>query len=226
MNTHRGSGQAHELEREVLRFNLEPLANLDQSWLEAVSCKDVFLLLRDTPDAWPWLSQHLLNDSGLANSYWEEFSPQRARLALLPRDTIQVIFLYVGLTVRGPEFRSQIAGETLKELRDEIGAEALEFVFRTAPLLGTPPSFALEVDTNTPLRSELILLGALYCAYRAAAKSDAYLKRLALKLPKEIADDFFVLARSSEAQSTDEQVPPLVMRVIREVAPRCLHLLD
>ena len=71
-----------------------------------------------------------------------------------------------------------------------------------------------------------ILLGALYSCHGPSLKDDAYIKRLVLKLPRSIAEEFCVRAQQPQWRNAEPDTPAFVMRVIKEAAPQCLPLFN
>lgn len=218
--------QVDRFAAETLRFNLEPLSDIDDSWTEVLPFEDLYRAGLAIPAATPWLSRYVLDEQEVATRYWCDFSVQRARLALMDRETLQGVCLYVGLALKGPEIRNQVDGAFVKNLRSAVGPEAVDFVFRTAPLLGEPPSVLIKQDDKVDLRAAYILLGALYSTYGPALKDDAYVKRLVLKLPQSIAEAFYIQSHQPQWRNADPETPAFVMRIIKEAAPQCLPLFN
>lgn len=211
------------LVERTLSFNLMPLYELDQSWLESVPHVQICLMASEIVDAEQWLSRYLLDAFDLTDRYWCDFSAPRARLALLDRRTLQDICIHIGLVLRGDELRAEVNGATLKKLRDGIGAEAMDFAFKTAPLIGAPPKFALRHYTND-MFLDVMLLGAAYAIHLKAASDSAYATRFFLKLPRRLSELLQDFIENSSINESSDELPPLTRRVIKEVAPQWLPL--
>lgn len=211
------------LAERTLSFNLMPLYELDQSWLESVPHVQTCLMASEIVDAEQWLSRYLLDAFDLTDRYWCDFSAPRARLALLDRRALQDICIHIGLVLRGDELRAEVNGATLKKLRDGIGAEAMDFAFKTAPLIGSPPKFALRHYTNDMLL-DVMLLGAAYTIHLKAASDSAYATRFFLRLPRSLSKLLQDFIENPNNNESSDGLPPLTRRVIKEVAPQWLPL--
>ena len=211
------------LTERTLSFNLMPLYELDESWLESVPHAQTCLFANETIDAEQWLSQYLLDTFDLTSKYWWDFSAPRARLALLDRHTLQDVCIHIGLVLRGDELRAEVNGATIKKLREGIGKRAMDFAFKTAPLIGTPPKFVLRHRADDALL-DLMLLGAAYAIHVKAAADSAYATRFLLRLPYRLSTHLEQYIKDPESHESSDTLPPITRRVMKEVAPQWLPL--
>jgi hypothetical protein len=213
------------IKERIVGFNLMPFRDLDESWLDAVPHGHVYRHLNYTPEGERWFSQHLLETFNLKGRYWEDFSAPRTRLALLDKRALQDIFLFVGLVLHGPALRAEVSGVRLKRLRAAIGAKAMEFTFKTAPLLGEPPAISLDRESDDD-RLSVMLAGAAYSVHGRIAADSAYGARFAFRLPQSLAKRLEEFAKQSTRKETDDALPALTRRVMKEVAPSWLPLFN
>lgn len=209
---------------KAVAFNLSPLKDLDESWLQTIPNGRLLPHLRGAA-AERWVSRHLLDAFDLAGRYWEDFSAPRARLALLDRQTLQAVLFHVGLVLRGGEIRGELNGARVKQLRAEIGAAAMDFVVKVAPLYGAVPELAYEPELADP-RARLMLIGAAYSVHRTAAADAAYIMRLAFKLPNGLCDGLLKLANAHSSDDAGDSLPRVTRRVIKDLVPQWLALFD
>ena len=225
MNDPAAHSQPSLLAEKALSFNLMPCAGLDGTWLDAAQHGRLCHAAAASPDAEPKLGQYLLDTFEIADRYWCDFSAPRTRLALLDRHILQKVCMHTGLVLRGPEIRAELNGAVIKELRDAVGAEAIDFVFKTAPLIGAPPEFIFDADTGD-IRLDLIALGAAYAVHPEAANDNAYTARLLFKLPQKLSKAFHACLRTGDVFERTDTLPPITRRVIKEVAPQWLPLFN
>ena len=213
------------LAERTLCFNLMPLRDLDESWLDVAGYAEMFRMATDVANAERWLSRYLIDTFGLADRYWFDFSAPRARLALLDRRALQDVCIHVGLVLRGPELRAEVNGVAMKRLRQDLGAEALDFAFKTAPLIGAPEDFSLNAGVGD-VRLDLMACGAAYAVHVKAAVDAAYARRFFLKFPQALSTPLQGHIEKSYNEEDDEVLSPLTRRVMKEVAPQWLPLFN
>lgn len=217
--------QASLLAERALSFNLMPCVELDDTWLEAMPNGELYRTIGKSSYAEPQLAQYLLDTFQIAGRYWSDFSAPRTRLALLERHTLQKVCMHIGLALRGPEIRAEVNGAAIKELRDAVGADAIDFVFKTAPLIGATPEFVFDAGAND-IRLDLIALGAAYAIHQEAAGDSAYTTRLLFKLPQKLSKAFHGYLETADVYEKTNALPPITRRVIKEVAPQWLPLFN
>ncbi len=213
----------------AVSFNLSPLKDLDESWLQTLPNGNLVPHLRGAA-AERWVSRHLLDAFDLSGRYWEDFSAPRARLALLDRAALQTVLFHVGLVLRAGEFRNLLDGARVKALRDEVGPAAYDFAVKTAPLYGATPAFDYEPEPNTGMRERLLLTGALHSLHRGAAADPAYITRVAFKLPVSLCRCLMkavsALPPETSWPAPGDTLPHLTRRIVKDMAPQWLTLFD
>ncbi|MEM9618007.1 MAG: SctK family type III secretion system sorting platform protein [Pseudomonadota bacterium] len=219
------NSQTRLLAEKTLSFNLMPCVELDDTWLETPSHSQLYRVVRESSDAEPWLAQYLFDTFDIADRYWCDFSAPNTRLALLDRRTLQKVCLHIGLVLRGPEIRAEVNGTAIKKLRSAVGAEAMDFVFRTAPLIGVPPDFAFDAGVDD-IRLDLIALGAAYAIRHEAARESAYITRFLFKLPREVSKILQDYSQTSDIHEKTDALSAITRRVIKEAAPQWLPLFN
>lgn len=225
MNDFAETSHAPFLAERTLSFNLMPCLEMDETWLAFFSHGQVCSAIGDNPDAESQIAQYLLDTFNLTNQYWCEFSAPRMRVALLDRYTLQKVCLYVGLVLRGAELRAEVSRAALERLRRDIGGEAMDFLFKTAPLIGAPRALAVNMGADDT-RLDLMALGASYSIHYAAADDNAYTKRFLMRLPQKSADAFQRYLESVDPDEKSDALPPVTRRVIKEAAPQWLALFN
>ncbi|MEM8985357.1 MAG: SctK family type III secretion system sorting platform protein [Pseudomonadota bacterium] len=213
------------LAEKTLSFNLMPCVELDDSWLEAMPQGLGPRIMEENSHVAPQVGQYLLDTFEIADRYWSDFSASRNRLALLDCYTLQKVCMHIGLVLQGSKIRAEVNGAAIKRLRDAVGAEAVNFVFKTAPLIGETPEFYFHTDIND-IRLNLIALGVAYTIHQNAAGDSAYTTRLLFKLPKKLSKDLHRHLQTADGHKADDAMPRITRRVIKEVAPQWLPLFN
>lgn len=208
-------------------FNLDPLSQMDGSWLAAHggARSELMETLSDSPDARPKLARYLLDHHKLTGTWWTDFSSPRSRIALLDRDVLQTVLLRTGLLVKGNEIRRDLDGARRRSTRAGIGDEDMDFVLRTAPLLGRPKPIDYECDHTDP-RHRFMAFGLAASLDRGLLKESAYRVRLALRLPKQLAETLSDLADTDRSPGGSRRLSALTRRVVKDLAPPWLTLFD
>ncbi|MEM9763362.1 MAG: SctK family type III secretion system sorting platform protein [Pseudomonadota bacterium] len=211
--------------RLALDFNLAPLVEMDPSWVEVLGVGAAYSTLSSCRQSKPWLAQHLLDTMQVSDVFWTDFSRPRARLALLDGATLQRVLLYVGVCLRHDELRGELDGAVISRIRASIGEDAFEFAIGGAPLIAAGAHFERSVTLTEP-RLHFMVTGAAYAIDPRAARVPAYLQRLSLRLPKSVADGFSRALATSGPCDSDAALPPLVRRIVTEIAEPWLPFFD
>jgi YOP proteins translocation protein K (YscK) len=209
----------------AVAFNLSPLKDLDESWLQTLPNGGLVPHLRGAA-AERWVSRYLLDAFDLGGRYWDDFSAPRTRLALMDRASLQSVLFHVGLALKSDAFRNLLDGARIKALRDEIGPEAYDFAVKAAPLYGAPPTFDYEPPALPDTPARLMLTGAAFSLHGAAAADAAYITRFAFKLPAALCDGLSKVAGARSAAEEGDALPRLTRRIIKDRVPRWLSLFD
>ncbi len=199
-------------------FNLAPATYIHDSWLETLPHGELVGILKREPDALASVSQFLLDALHLRDGYFCDFAEPRSRLALLDSAVLEKMFLYAGLALRSEEIRGEIDGVRLGRLREALGASALEFAVKRAPLLGKLPLFDYEPAASN-LRVRLTLIGAMYALSPAHWNDPAYSRRVILKLPRGLSEELQSTLPEHPRGDPGPELPGLARRLIREFAP-------
>ena len=208
-------------------FNLDPLSQMDSSWLTDHGNAGAKLLesLGHSRDARPKLARYLLDHHMLTGTWWTDFSSPRSRIAVLERDLLQTVLLRTGLLVKGDEIRRDLDGARRRATRSGIGDEDMDFVLRTAPLLGRPQPIDYECDNADP-RHRFMAFGLAASVDRGLLKESAYRVRLALRLPKQLAEVLSDLADAGGSPGGTQRLSKLTKRILKDLAPSWLTLFD
>ena len=208
-------------------FNFDLLSHMDRSWLAEHGEAGAELLesLASNRDARPKLARGLLDHHKLTGAWWTDFSSPRSRIALLERDVLQTVLLRTGLLVKGDEVRRDLDGARRRATRSRIGDEDMDFVLRTAPLLGRPEPIDYECD-HTDLRHRFMAFGLAASVGRGLLKESAYRVRLALRLPKQLAEVLSDLADAGGSPGGTQRLSALTKRILKDLAPPWLTLFD
>lgn len=207
-------------------FNFDPLSQMDRSWLaeHGEAGSELLESLASNRDARPKLARRLLDHHKLTGAWWTDFSSALSRIALLERDVLQTVLLRAGLVVKGDEIRRDLDGGRRRATRSRIGDEDMDFALRTAPLLGRPKPIGYACDHADP-RHRFMAFGLAASVDRRLLKESAYRVRLALRLPKQLADVLSDLADTGSPGGT-QRPGALTKRILKDLAPPWLTLFD
>ena len=208
-------------------FNFDPLSQIDSSWLTDHGNAGAKLLesLVHRSDARPKLARYMLDHHMLTGTWWTDFSSPRSRIALLDRDVLQTALLRTGLVLKGDEIRRDLDGAKRRTMRAEIGDENMDFVLRTAPLLGRPEPIDYEGEHLDP-RHRLMAFGLAASVDRALLEKNAYRVRLSLRLPKQLAAPLSDLAEADRSLGVSPSLSELTRRILKDFAAPWLTLFD
>jgi len=203
----------------ALVLNFCPAVYVEDSWLDEIPHGLLVRRLRTEPLAGPYLSRFLREALELNSAYCDDFSDPMARLALLDGDSLQRLFLYLGLTLRSAELRTEIRGAQVNRLKRALGDRVYAFALRRAPFLGSLPDFPFEPGSTDPAE-RFAQIGLQYCWGRFAVLGAGLVRRLFLKLPRDWSAGLSARAGFGTALATPPELPPLVRKLVKEVLPR------
>jgi type III secretion protein K len=180
---------AIDLVRLVMRFNLQPEADLHPSWLPANWPVPHRLPARMGPGARAVLAQVLFRRQMLPASADYNFDSRVKRLALLDSASLRRLAAYVGFGVHLPLFKQRSApGPQLRRQARRLDADGADFVRDRMPQLtelkmdlGTVQQRPASAGRLVTDRGYRLLLGA------SAAEGDEVLRRIQRKLPRRIS---------------------------------------
>jgi len=178
-----------DLVRLVMRFNLQPEADLHPSWLPADWPAPHRLPARMGPAGRAVLAELLRRRHLLATGADYNFDSRVKRLALLDSPSLRRLAAYVGWGVHLPLFKLRSApGPQLRRQARRLDADSVDFVRDRMPqltelkmdlsMLQLRPAAAGRLVTDRGYR---LLLGA------CAPEGDAVLRRIQRKLPRRIS---------------------------------------
>ena len=208
-------------------FNLDPLSQIDRSWLTDHGSAGTKLLERlvHSREARPKLARYMLDHHMLTGTWWTDFSLPCSRIALLDRDVLQTALLRTGLVLKGDEIRRDLDGTNRRTMRDEIGDENMDFVLRTAPLFGRPEPVDYEGE-HVDRRHRLMAFGLAASVDRTLLEESAYRVRLSLRLPKQLAATLSDLAETDRSLQSSQSLSELTRRILKDFAVPWLTLFD
>ena len=208
-------------------FNLDPLFQIDGSWLAAHGDARAKVLkgLAPSREARPKLAKYLLDHHKLMGAWWTDFSSPSSRIALLDRDVLHTTLLRAGLFLKGGEIRRDLDGARRRATRAGVGDENMDFVLRAAPLLGRPEPMDYECDHIDP-RHKFMALGLAASVDRKLLEERAYRVRLSLRLPKQLAATLSDLADADLSVPDPQSVSLLTRRILKDFAAPWLTLFD
>lgn len=211
----------------LARFNFDPLSQIDSSWLagHGEAGSDLLESIVRSPDARPKLARYLLDHHELTGKWWTDFSFPRSRIALLDRDVLQTALLRLGLLLKGDEIRHDLDGAHRRTTRARIGDEDMNFVLRTAPLLGRPEPIDYDCEHADP-RHSFMAFGLAASVDRMLLEESAYRVRLSLRLPKQLAETLSDLATTDRSLRGAPGLSALIRRILKDFAPSWLPLFD
>lgn len=208
----------------ALTLAIAPAGYVDLSWVEDTPHGATFRALRRAGACGRRLSRWVLDHFQLAWLDLSIFETPRTRLVLLDAASLQRVTLFVGLALRAEEMRGVLGGTARARITEEIGREGLDFAVRGSLLLGRAPRFGFEPDARR-LRLRLVAIGAAFALSPSAWAVPGYADRLRLKLPKPVAGALPADWTQHPDLPPDPALPPLVRRIVREVAPQWSPLL-
>ena len=207
---------------DLTAFNLDPLAQIDQSWLAGSPHATIFEDLSREPTPRPWLNRYLLRDAEIADDFWTDFSAPRARLALLDRSTLQRLLVRVGLVLNGDAIRKEFDGGKRRKFREQLGEDDFNFVMREATLLGRHAPLEANAGFGDQ-RLGFMAVGAAHALPHDLLASKAYRNRLAFRLPKDLVstlEEFATSARGGDSAP----LTALSKKILQGVAPKWLPI--
>ncbi len=139
---------------------------------------------------------------------------------MLPHKQLESLFLYVGATLRHTEFVNELSGRRVAALRQSLGASLVDYAVKRVAFSGEIPEFRYEPEADIPPRLRLIQIGAVYTVSPRASAVPAYVRRLALKLPKPISHGLICDAPHKAAEPDNKTLPLVAQRVVREFLPK------
>lgn len=208
-------------------FNFDPISQIDSSWLtgHGGAGSEFLASLVRSPDARSKLARYLMDHHKLTGTWWTDFSFPRSRIALLDRDVLQTALLRMGLLIKGDEIRRDLDGARRRTTRSRIGDEDMDFVLRTAPLLGHPAPVDHEFEHKDP-RHRFMAFGLAASVDRMLLEESAYRVRLSLRLPKQLAATLSDLATTDRSLRGPPELSALIRRILKDFAPPWLPLFD
>lgn len=219
-----GAGQL-SLADQTLLFNLAPVGYTHMSWYDTLPYGTLCRTLSDRADGRPWVSQYLLEAQHVDTAYFTDFSEPRARIVLIGRKFLESLLLYVGVTLRSEEVRTEIDGRRLALFQRRLGRDVIDYAKQRAVLAGPIPEFDYEPAVTDP-RLRFLMIGAAYSLSPRATGQTAYLRRVALMLPqdlsKKLADDL----PQEVADPDNTGLPSVTRRIVKEFLPQWRHLFD
>ena len=134
---------------KVCQFNLLPAADIHPGHLTGWITPDLFGKLVECPRGKAHLSRLILTRFLRSRQPWFDFESPRARLALLPGDTLRSLRDHVAAALSAEEFRKVIDRRTRTRLSDRLGTPLLEFAEKRAQFLIGPTLLqGQDVDPN------------------------------------------------------------------------------
>jgi len=214
-----------EFARALARFNLEPLADMDDSWRASLPNAELIDAVSSNARAKARCDKHLLEEAGIADRWSLDFHRPRARLALLPNSTLQSLLAHVGVALRHSDFRRELDGDRVRAARKALGPKLHEFALRTAPLYGDLPNVNVAAR-DLDMLEQCMLAGAVYALDGAVGADPGYLKRLCWKLPHSVGTSLLSAAWINDQPDASPRPPRLVARILADRFPRWLPLFE
>lgn len=200
-------------------FAFYPNRYLHESWRSMFLPDAVWEVLAEADRTEGRLARYVCERAGLPPVLsLGDLQLPKARLCLLPTDTILRVAVWVALALNANSLKRLVDAPSVARIRRELPAASYDFVVRRAPLLtrSTDP-LPLDLSAEAPLAEQLERSGVNYVAM-ALDDVDAGVKaRLKLKLPKRHADLF----ESQRGQVGAGAAWQLVLKIVREVEPEC-----
>jgi hypothetical protein len=182
----------------VQQFNLAPATYVDASWLPR-DWLPQFERLRGamhtrTAQA---LSRWLLTQHALADEFDFDFGAKDKRLALLDGPAFQKLARYLGLAVHARSLRGVVQRAARNVLMQRIGADAYEFLLRSAPVIDAGAGAQRIDPAAADLEVKLLETGSRCLLEALPDSAHAAKRRAQLKLPRSASSN----AGASEPQA-------------------------
>ena len=208
-----------------------------RSWLQSIQPK-LHSALLSHPLATDWLRQQLK----VPNICWERFASPFSRLLLLPQDKLFQLLTLIGGICYHSDFLHLIESTARRQLCQQLGAQNVQFIEQNGALMlhQTPPLFD-AVRRHFPLwhrqKQSLVDLryaGALICALmlennqpsgaNSQDETALWYRYLQLQLPRPPATT--EKPQSDKLPAADKHVHLIIKKLVRQLEPTCLHLLN
>jgi len=203
----------------VVTFNVRPARTLHASWIPHIADETVWQRLSAIPRTEPERSRHILAHFDLTDRLWTDFSEPTTRLALLDPTAFERLGLFLGLALRGAPVRHVVLGADRRRLIRDLGAEAVTFAVKRAPVFKVAVSGAArDAPEPMPSRPGFIAAGLRALDDLFGDAPYALKMRLRLKLPRNLGDP-----GQDESEPTDPnrqaKQRETAIRLAREVLP-------
>ncbi|MDP0588174.1 MAG: SctK family type III secretion system sorting platform protein [Candidatus Endonucleobacter bathymodioli] len=222
-----GSENNNLIER-IIEFNLCPVSYIHGSWLKKVKYAQLVKLLCKKDQSHSYLSQYLLGHFGLNADFDYEFDVAEKRVALASSEELIQLVLYIGIVLNERVIRSVVKREDRVKLEQCLGEDAYYFAVKKAQFLlsaiqGDAPGILVDWNNTDRFKSSLMLSGLQVLAIVYADMTQAFRKRLLLKLPRSWRNH---LEHPQSDIVSKEQGLSLLIKSYKEVNRQWQHLLS
>ncbi len=197
---------------KLLEFNFLPIRYIHASWLNEFSGGRVINRLRFCKRVEYRLSQYILEQLGIRNSYAFDLPESVGRIALLDSLSLLTLVRYTGVSFHTDELRQCIGGGQVRAIKKTVGEDAYVFGLKRAPYL-VQNLVLPKMDPAQGSLAERIWMSGMRCLGVVIAELQAALRqRVLLKLPSHWANEA-MRVKTPNANSSAE----LLNKVFTEV---------
>ncbi|MDP0560997.1 MAG: SctK family type III secretion system sorting platform protein [Candidatus Endonucleobacter sp. (ex Gigantidas childressi)] len=210
----------------IIEFNLCPIRYIHGSWLKKLQYAELVKVLREQDQSYNYLSQYLLEHFGLNEDFDYEFGIVEKRVALASSKELMQLVLYIGIILNESVIRSVVRRDDRVKLEQCLGEDAYYFAVKKAQFLIRPsqvnaPSILIDWKNTDKFKSFLMINGLQVLAIVYADMTQAFRKRLLLKLPRSWRNH---LKSSQSDIVSKEQGLSLLIKSYKEVNSQWRHL--
>ncbi|PJE79769.1 hypothetical protein CI610_01271 [invertebrate metagenome] len=182
------SGEANNsLFNKVVTFNSCPADYIHESWFKHIQYGELISSLRDSHDAQPFLSEHLLAILSLQKEWDYAFELSEKRIALDDSEILIRLPLYIGIVLNETVIRKAIKRSDRLALEATLGKEAYLFAVKKAQFLfrhrQDNAQASIDWDHIDRFKNFIILSGLQVMAVVYGEMPKAFCERLYIKLP-------------------------------------------
>jgi hypothetical protein len=202
----------------IYEFNFSPVHYVHQSWFEDFITPALFERLKKSSRARKLLSALILKKFDLQHQCFFDFGDQPRRLALLDGDSLRRLISVTGLAMNAERIARTIERLPLLAIKADIGEEGYWFALKKAPfMVGRRLSLPLPERQDSESWQDYVLrCGTKALEACLGHEPDAFTRRLQLKLPKPLAQDF---GKQPKVEMKDEATFVLQSLLLKEVIP-------
>ncbi|WP_281557460.1 SctK family type III secretion system sorting platform protein [Thalassomonas sp. RHCl1] len=145
----------------MLQSNVDPLAQIHNSWLSHLPHGELCLKLATRKEARGKLQEYLQSHYAWMGKYDFEAIRWPGQLAILPAQQLQQVLLYLGIWYCSQEIRHLINARDVAKIRAAVGENGYQFAIKLAPFISGQEKGTEQVKEARRLQGQKLLSGLL-----------------------------------------------------------------